>query len=92
MSKYTEVRRLGSDKLRCLCIAKHWYTCGTTKEYDYLLYTLATKSNLTTEDIIEIAEDILAHSDTDLELGVASVAFEVARACYTLFFTEDEVE
>lgn len=26
--------RIDNDKLRCLCIKNHWFTCGTTRQYE----------------------------------------------------------
>lgn len=63
---YREIRRIFSDDLRNLCIKKDWYTRGNCKEYCHLLNELAhEKENITTDDIVEIAQDILNHSDTD---------------------------
>ena len=64
--KYKETRTLSAEDLRNLCIKNHWYTKGTCEEYSHLLYDLAeNKEHLTTDDIIEIAEDIVAHSEID---------------------------
>lgn len=81
---YREVRRIFSDDLRTLCINKGWYTRGNAVEYAHLLNELAhEKENITTDDIAEIAEDILNHSDTDQEL--TSIMFDVARITVTYF-------
>lgn len=83
-SRYREVRRIYSEKLRNLCIKNRWYTRGDCKAYGHLLYNLAEeKENITTDDIVEIAQDILEHSDTDQEL--TSICFEVARIAVTFF-------
>lgn len=63
MNSYKEIRTLTAYNLRELCIRQNWYTRGDNAEYEHLLYDLAaSKPHLTTEDIIEIAEDIVAHS------------------------------
>lgn len=88
MNTYKETRRLSADTLRRLCISKNWYTAGDFEEYDHLLWALANdKENLTTEDIIEIAADIHAHTASgDLDgYEVEDIAFEVNRACAVTF-------
>lgn len=94
MKKYKEIRRISADNLRRLCIAQEWYTRGTNQDYDHLLIDLAeNKENLTTADIIEIAEDIAAHSDLSEvcpeEDIIASIAYEVASIATTAFRKEE---
>lgn len=82
--EYKEIRQINADSLRRLCISKRWYTCGDNAAYNHLLYDLADdKENITTEDIVEIAQDITEHSDTDQEL--TSICFDVARIATTFF-------
>ena len=89
MNRYKEIRTLSAYSLRELCIRQNWYTRGDNAEYEHLLLDLAAnKDHLTTEDIIEIAEDIVAHSaPKDLQecYDIGSVAWEVNRACYVSF-------
>lgn len=90
MTKYKEIRRLSASNLRSLCIQMDWYTRGDNEEYEHLLLDLAEhKENLTTADIIEIAEDIAAHSDLDDVCPeddiIASIAYEVASIATTCF-------
>lgn len=81
---YREVRKIREDDLRNLCVAKHWYTRGDNAAYNHLLSDLADrKENITTDDIVEIAMDILEHSNTDQEL--TSICFDVARIAVTFF-------
>jgi len=82
MKDYIEVRTLQASDLRRLCIEKDWYTCGTNAEYEHLLIDLAqNKENLTTLDIVKIAEDIQEHSTLEEGYDIESIAFEVLRAC-----------
>ena len=86
MSKYIETRRLTASDLRALCIERDWYTRGNNDEYDHLLTDLASdKPNLSTGDIIAIAEDIAAHSRLEDGEDVPAIAFEVARTCSVTF-------
>jgi len=85
---YKECRRLSATSLRSLCISKNWYTSGDNEEYSHLLHDLAGhKTNLCTEDIIGIAEDIFEHTASkDLDgYGVEDIAFEVNRVCTVTF-------
>lgn len=95
MTKYEEIRRISASNLRALCINMNWYTRGDNEEYGHLLIDLAErKENLTTCDIIEIAEDIAAHSDLDDVCPeddiIASIAYEVASISTTCFRRVDE--
>lgn len=94
MKKYKEFRQVSPESLRALCIRMGWYTKGSGKEYEHLLFELAgDKESLSTADIIGIAEDIAAHSDLDdVEPEadiVASIAYEVAAISITLFIPEE---
>lgn len=81
---YREVRKIHADSLRNLCIEKHWYTRGDCEAYKHLLNDLAeSKENITTDDIVEIVQDIIEHSETDQDF--ASICFDVARIAITFF-------
>lgn len=58
---YTEKRTLSVDDLRNLCIEEEWYTNGTNREYKKL-FTKCNKKNLTTNDIVQITNDIYFHT------------------------------
>ena len=81
---YKEVSRISADSLRNLCVTKKWYTRGNNAEYGHLLYDMTdSKENITTDDIVEIAQDIIEHSNTDQEL--ISVCFDIAKIAVTFF-------
>ena len=77
--KFTEIRTIGASDIRKLCIKND--------QYAHLQLDLCEwKDNLTTEDIVEIAEDIIAHSEIEADGRtkaevIESVAFEVMRVC-----------
>lgn len=82
--EYKEIRKIHADSLQSLCMKKRWYTGGDNAAYNHLLYDLADgKDNITTEDIVEIAQDIMEHSNTDQEL--TSICFDVASIAVTFF-------
>lgn len=86
MKQYKEIRKISATALRQLCVDNDWYTAGDNDEYGHLLYDLtASKDNLSTADIIEIAEDIMAHSELDEDCTVSCIAFEVARIARVSF-------
>ena len=88
MKQYKEIRKIHASTLRQLCINQNWYTAGDNDEYGHLLFDLAqNKENLSTADIIEIAADIMAHSELDEDCRIESIAFEVARIA-DVFFEE----
>ena len=83
---YNETRIITAEAIRNLCINKNWYTRGTNAEYAYLL-KYERIPNICTKDIINMATDIKAHSDTEYE--ITSIAFEIARICLSRF---EEIE
>lgn len=88
MKQYKEIRKISASSLRTLCIRQDWYTAGDNDEYGHRLFNLAgDKENLSTADIIEIAADIMAHSDLDDDCTIEEIAFEVARIA-NVFFEE----
>lgn len=81
---FKEVRRIRAESLRQLCIKEDWYTSGDNEEYGHLLYDLAdSKENITTDDVCEITQDIINHSDLLAE-DFEHVAYEVMKiaTCY----------
>lgn len=88
MAKYIETRTLSMDKLRSLCIAHDWYTCGTSEEYEALFARLhddmGCPEDMTTEKLAEVATDIMEHSEVS-DYTITAVMFELARACNTYF-------
>lgn len=86
MKQYKEIRKIRANALRQLCIDHDWYTAGDNDEYGHLLFDLAGhKGNLNTADIMEIAADIMAHSELDDGRTIESIAFEVARIADVFF-------
>jgi hypothetical protein len=53
-----------------------------------MLKSAVFEEHLTTEKIVEIAKNILEHSETDIELG--SLCAEINRAAYTFFIEEEK--
>lgn len=91
--KIVETRKIFWDDLRNLCIRNNWYTCGTVKEYEKML-AMCKKDNITTKDIVKIAQDIMEHSNDEENEGreLTSYCFEVARIATTLFEEVEDVD
>lgn len=92
---YKEVRTLTKTELRALCIKEDWYGHGTNEEYAHLL-SMTEKDNITTDDIVEMASDIIEHSQDAVDKlkkmgGLSSTEvythfmFLIAEACTTCF-------
>ena len=93
---YKEVRRLSGSDLRVLCIREDWYTGGTNEEYADLLNKTNNIENITTDDIVEIAADIVEHSEEavkklEVQGGLSfgevftHVMYLVAESCSSYF-------
>lgn len=87
----TETRRIDHSALRSLCIRKNWYTKGNNEQYAELFAMLDDEpfnsKNLSTADIVSLAENIKEHSETEYDLE--SICFELSEISHT-FFTLNE--
>lgn len=81
-----EIRRLPMQELIKLCKINKWFTLGNNDQYDTMLQ-ISDSKNITTNDIVNIAKQIKQYSDTDYE--IASICFNVAKICYSLFSIEE---
>ena len=92
--KVTEFRELDSYTLRNLCIDNNWYTSGDNESYSAML-SKCDKDNITTEDIVSIAQDIMKHTDlapyretiTDTQI-LALFCYLIAGQCESTFQVE----
>ena len=85
-ANYREIRKMLGYDLRALCIRNWWYTRGNNDEYASLLNKVDNTENLTTGDIVEIAMDIINHSDNiniDDEEDFENVCYELLEICHT---------
>lgn len=86
MKKYKEIRTINLAKLHNLCVENGWYTMGDKEEYWSLYFDIVkSKDNLTTADIIEIAIDILHHSEFEEPCTLEDIASEIAGIAHTTF-------
>lgn len=81
---YIEKRFLSADSLRRACITYGWYTAGNNAEYSRLLESVESKV-ITTDDIVEIATDIIEHSVNLSVDNIDSVMYIIGSICFTLF-------
>ncbi|NBK77331.1 hypothetical protein D5272_01680 [bacterium D16-76] len=88
MKQYKEIRKFEPAPFASFALIKPGYIRGDNDEYGHLLFDLADKKdNLSTMDIIEIAKDIMEHSNISSDYRVEDAAFEVARIA-DVFFEE----
>ena len=74
---FKEIRRIHASDLRALCVKNDWYTRGDNEEYGHLLFDLAGhKDNITTDDVCEIVQDIIDHSDATCRLWADKVPLD----------------
>ena len=50
------------ERIRQMCIKRNLYTCGTCEDYSRML-NFARDADVTTENLIKIAQDIAEHSN-----------------------------
>lgn len=92
--KITETRIINHTDLYRLCNAKDWYTCGTNAEYELMFKKTARP--MTTENLVELAKDIVEHTAkirfADCEPNgttpIQYVLFELAEICHSHFDIE----
>ena len=80
---YREVKKIHAEKIRSLCIRHDWFNCGTNDEYAALLQYGFSGQEITTDELVEMAEMILEYSDTDY--NITSIMYELNKICDTYF-------
>ena len=81
--KFIERRLIFVDDLKNLCMAKKWYTLGDQECFEKML-NKCKKSNITTEDIIEIAKDIHVYSYLS-GMEFTDLCYEIAEIAHSYF-------
>ncbi len=84
---FKEKRFISWDKVRNLCIEKRWYTRGTNGQYTELAIFVEDLEEVTIEDLVIIANDILEHSET--EYNLEGILWELIRTSWVQFIRED---
>ena len=80
-----EIRKLGHDQLRQLCIDMGWFNHVDNYRYNELL-EYADKADITSADILYIAQRIDEFTaDNDYNGHVDSICCEIARRCWPMF-------
>ena len=83
-----ETRMLIGDEFKQLCIKNKWYTKGTKKDFTEMIKYAESRFNVSSDDIIFIAENIKQYSDTRLPVGV--ICTQIAKICHSLFLEGEE--
>lgn len=58
---YKIVRKLSPYSVKAICVDRNWYNTGDNIEYMKML-DMARKEDITSDDIVEIATDIIEHT------------------------------
>lgn len=79
---YKVVRGITAGKLMALCIEKGWYTNGDNVAYSHML-GMAKKEDITSDDIVEMATDIIEHSSNLSLDDFTYVCDEILKKSYS---------
>jgi hypothetical protein len=60
--EYKVIRKMSLYELQAICIEKGWYKSGNNTEYEKML-EVTRKEDITSDDVVETAIDIIAHTD-----------------------------
>lgn len=82
--KFIERRLIFVDDLKKLCTDKQLYTMGDDECFGNML-DKCKKPNITTEDIIEIAKDILIYSHLPDGMEFTDLCFEISEISHSFF-------
>lgn len=88
---YKVVRTVTTGMLMELCVQKGWYTHGDIAEFVHML-DVCKKMNITSDDIVETATDIIEHSNLSFSTDFISVCNDILKISlsYTLKCEENE--
>lgn len=89
MKRITETQYLSISAVRGVCVENNLYTRGTNEEYAAMFVLVRKlddgKQAITADDLYPIAADILAHSDPDTDMDLATLLYCLGRRidrCY----------
>ena len=86
--KIIEERAWNMFAVRDVCIHENWYTCGTSKQYDNMLWYVENNEP-NGENLFKVACDILVHTDKDQGQTIENIMFILCKdACCTFFTVE----
>lgn len=83
---YKEIRRCNAEKLIRLCVRENWYTCGSNEEYNAMLDKVRNTENFTADDVVEIASDIVEHSEGIYAGDIENVMFKISNVACDIFY------
>lgn len=84
--KYTETRKMNMSDLQALCVRKNWYDEGNNEDYMEMLLSVQGDANITTADILCMAQNIASHSrdlSVHIKEDLEAVCFELFEICHT---------
>lgn len=81
---YFERRIICPDDLRNYCIKNQFYTKGDCASYEKLL-GMCKKFHFSTNDLVEMAEDILSHSVVEESYDLSCLLYDLCEISHTIF-------
>lgn len=81
--KIIEKNQISASSVRNCCIKHNLYTCGTCRDYDWML-NFADTQDFSLETLYEIAEDIRKHSE---DQTIENVMFLLRKDAVDTFYT-----
>jgi NDP-sugar pyrophosphorylase family protein len=91
MKKFKVERYITATSLQLACIDNGWYTLGTNEDYENLFSILRNDdgkyAEMTIDKIMEVMEDIMAHSELDDDdITRVCVIGKLENICVTAFY------
>lgn len=86
---YKVVRKLSIGALRTLCIERDWYTDGDNEEYGNMM-KIEKKEDITSDDIVETAIDIIEHSSNLSLDDIADVCDAILYKSYSFIVKPED--
>lgn len=84
MTKIREIREWSSNSVRAMCIKHEFYARGDNEAYSKMLNYVNAHREPTLEDMVNVASDIIAHSDYEGE--IADMMFNLGNEAITAFY------
>ena len=84
---YSEKRTISYYNLCTLCITNHWFTRANCQQYDEFLTKAAKLENITTDDLVELATDVMEWSDVN-GAECEDIMWEINKACNFHFISD----
>lgn len=89
MTVIKETRNWNSNSVRAMCIKHELYTRGDNEAYSKMLNYVDAHKEPTLEDMVNVAGDIIAHSDYEGE--IADMMFNLGNEAIISFYDVETI-